>query len=156
VTVEHNGRALTPDVLADTGSPYTLFFGTASALLGVRFPDRPPETWSVKMLGDEYVAQVETVTLSLPPFDLKWTTKVGFLREPVPAGSFLGILGSRGFFDRWVVSFDYRAHRFYVEEPEGFHRRSPIGLEEQLLYEHSSESDNTQPWETGARYRGTT
>ena len=63
--------------------------------------------------------------LMLPPFDdLVWRAEVGLLVEDLPL-PFSGVLGTAGFFDRWVVSFNYSQSYFVVEEPETFRKRLP-------------------------------
>lgn len=66
------------------------------------------------------------MSLTLPPFnDLTWDTDVDFFIDDWEM-PFEGILGERGFLDRWVVSFNRPGGYFVVEEPQAFTQRMPI------------------------------
>lgn len=84
-----------------------------------------------RIIGGEWPAQTELVTLTLEPFaDLSWEAEVDFLVDdpgPLP----YGLLGQEGFLDKWVISFNYYRSYFVVEPIEEFEQRlSPDPYEE--------------------------
>jgi hypothetical protein len=85
-----------------------------------------------RLLGGEWWAHREMVTLCLPPFeDVVWESEVDFLiHDPGPLP--FGILGQEGFLDKWVVSFNYYDSYFVVEPIEDFQRRIPIDPFEEM------------------------
>ena len=67
---------------------------------------------------DVHLAQVELSLFAAPMVDddgerVSWFADVGFIRE-WPAAEFKVLLGHRGFFDQWQVSFAARELRFTV------------------------------------------
>jgi len=118
--------------LVDTGAPVTIFDrGTADAL-DVDFEKLPRKMSRQKLGGKEREAQLERVTLTLSPFDdLRWDAEVGFLVEDwgMP---FAGLLGTEGFLDLWMVTFNAAENYFIVEEPESFAGRLPPDIESEF------------------------
>lgn len=117
--------------LADTGAPFTLFDKSTGDALGVDFSREDAHREKHKIAGDERIAQIEEVELTIPAFgeDLRWTTEVGFflLDWGMPFG---GLLGQVGFLDRWVVAFNY-PKSFVIEERESYtSRQLPIAVED--------------------------
>lgn len=115
----------TARALVDSGAPSTLFDRGMGEALDVDYEKVPRRMTSHQLAGDEYAAQVETVTMTLDAFpDLTWEAEVSFLVEDwgMP---FQGLLGTRGFLDRWVVTFHVAENSFYVEEPDSFASRIP-------------------------------
>lgn len=89
--------------------------------------DRP-----LKVLGGRHTARVSTATLELPPFEgLHWTAEVLFLHEDLDL-SFAGLLGNRGFLDRWVASFNFYDGYFIIEERDAFVERLGVDPIEQV------------------------
>lgn len=70
------------------------------------------------------MAQVEEVELIIPAFgeSLRWTAEVSFFLQDW--NMTFGLLGQSGFFDHWVVSFDYPS-TFVIEERQSYQSRSP-------------------------------
>lgn len=129
VTLAHADLDWTVRALIDTGAPYTLFDRGAGDALGVDFERSDARRRWHKISGGTYLAQVEMVHLTLPPFDdLAWETEVDFFRTDwgMP---FAGLLGTEGFLDRWVVTFNRYENYFVVEEPDGFAERLPPDFE---------------------------
>lgn len=109
----------------DTGAPFTLFDKATGDALGIDFSRDGARREMHKIAGGEYLAQVEKVRLIIPAFGetLRWTAEVGFFT--VDWGmTFGGLLGQEGFFDHWVVSFDY-PHSFVIEERHSYATRLP-------------------------------
>ena len=124
--------------LIDTGAPRTLFGRAVGDMLGVEVP-HGPAPGRARMLGGIWDIDFEYVTLTLPPFnDISWETEVGFFRDYLDL-PFEGLLGTQGFLDRWVVSFDYYGSRFVVEERETFIKRLPVDIEREFLERYDSE-----------------
>lgn len=91
-----------------------------------------------RIAGGRWLTQLETVELTLSPFeDLTWTAEVRFLFQDW--GLQFAILGQEGFLDRWVVSFNYLRNYFVVEEPESFETRLPPDVEEE--FERAEQAD---------------
>ena len=112
VRLERDGLSVSVVVLIDTGAPFTLFAQGVGEALGVNWD---PNVRRAKHTigGGQHVAQLETVRLTLPPFEeLSWETDVGFLVNgcELPLG---GVLGHQGFLDRGEVSFNYY-HSYFV------------------------------------------
>ncbi len=107
-------------------------------MLGIGVPSGPP-AGTARMLGRTWDVDFEFVTLTLPPFnDISWETEVGFFREAVDL-PFEGLLGTQGFLDHWVVSFDYYGSQFVVEERESFANRLPVDVAKEFLERYDSE-----------------
>jgi len=93
-------------------------------------PGVPVET--VTLLGGTHKAERHLVMLTLPPFHgMSWETEVLFLREELDV-AFAGLLGTVGFLDRWVVSFNYYDNYFVVEERDSFQDRIPKDMEQEF------------------------
>lgn len=100
--------------------------------LGVDYDKAPRKMQRHQLAGREHTAQLERVTLTLGAFpDLQWEAEVGFLVDDwgMP---FQGLLGTRGFLDRWVVTFNVSENAFYVEEPTSFMSRIPPDAAEEF------------------------
>lgn len=116
---------ITVRALIDTGAPNTFFDSSVAEALQLNIsPLRA--TRRVRVLGNVFPAEPTTVTLSLPPFDdICWETEVMVLAVELDL-PFAGCLGSQGFLDRWVVSFNYYDSYFVVEERNVFVQRMPV------------------------------
>lgn len=84
------------------------------------------------MLGGQWPTQIEDVDLSLVGYDEEWTASVEFVTDPLLQMPFQGVLGSRGFFDRFVVTFNQYYGYFDVElaanvEPPARNTAQPPG-----------------------------
>ncbi len=112
--------------LIDTGAPATFFDAAIAEALHVRLGEPGASFEKVTVLGATHKAERHLVHLTLPPFeDMSWETEVLFLREDLNL-AFAGCLGTVGFLDRWVVSFNYYDSYFVVEERDSFQARMPI------------------------------
>ncbi|MDQ6783012.1 MAG: hypothetical protein M3063_06150 [Actinomycetota bacterium] len=84
VTVALDDLSIRAKALIDTGSPRTIFPRGVGDLLSVDFPQYSFEgTKNIRLLGHDWPAISETVTLSLEPFgaDLAWEAEVDFVLE---------------------------------------------------------------------------
>lgn len=101
--------------------------------LGIRLGEPGSPTEQLTILGATRRAERHMVHLTLPPFhDMEWETEVLFLREDLNL-AFAGLLGTIGFLDRWVVSFNYYDSYFVVEERDGFRDRIPKDMADEFL-----------------------
>ena len=93
----------------------------------------------MRLLGTSHKAERHFVRLMLPPFgDVSWETEVFFLREELDL-PFAGCLGTLGFLDRWVVSFNAYDNYFVVEERDSFVNRFPADPYEVFQQQFDSE-----------------
>ena len=96
--------------LVDSGADLCLFPSALALLLGLRLSQM--RTAPVAGLGGRPgVAYLETVTLDLG-FDILVQTEVGFTTGLNFLG--IGLLGQRGFFDRFRVCFDLPGRVFTI------------------------------------------
>ena len=108
----------TTRALIDSGSPITVFDGATAEALTIRLGQSGARTGSVALLGARRAIQVEYVHLCLPDYpEYQWETEVAFITDLGFQMPFQGILGSRGFLDRFAVTLDYYNTRFIVEQP---------------------------------------
>lgn len=116
--------------LVDTGAPHTLFDRGVGDALNVQYRSSGQRRTHT-IAGGHHLAQVETASLTLSPFDdLSWETDADFFVNDwgMP---YAGVLGQQGFLDRWVVTFNYADRYFVVEEPETFRARLPVEAEDE-------------------------
>lgn len=120
--------------LIDTGCHRTVFPRGAGEALGLEFPPARESAGLTKHFlgGTSCFAISRLVTLRLVEgfADLSWEAEVDFLIEDdvLP----FGLLGSEGFLNKWVVSFNYYGNYFVVEPIEDFERRVPLDEFEEL------------------------
>jgi hypothetical protein len=108
--------SISTKALIDTGSPRTVLPRGVGDLLGIEFPRyRTDATKKIRLLGGDWAAITETVTLKLLPFDddLTWEAEVDFLIEEQLS---FALLGYEGFLNRWAVTFN-AAFGYFVIEP---------------------------------------
>lgn len=125
--------------LIDTGAPVTIFDRGVAEALGIEMgrPGAPVE--DVYLLGSPRKAERAMIHIALPPFnDMAWETEALFLREELDL-AFAGLLGTVGFLDRWVVSFNYYDSYFVVEERDSFVTRMPVDVYDEFQRNYDSE-----------------
>ena len=95
----------------------------------------------IEILGDHRRIAPATVQLTLPPFeDVSWRATVWFFEDEYNEDTFdveFGLLGTAGFLDQWVVTFNFRDNYFVVETRDDFVERLPIDpfIEFQRLFD---------------------
>ena len=101
-------------LLADTGSEYTLVNVAFARRLGIA--NQLSENWSETILigGASRTAKFATVLVEIPGFD-PYEAPVGFVDNWEGVAN-SGVLGQRGFFDRFGVVFDRANRRFGLME----------------------------------------
>ncbi|HEX8001562.1 MAG TPA: hypothetical protein VF519_02590 [Mycobacteriales bacterium] len=115
VVAHHGPRSARVSALLDTGSLQTVFDHHVAGELGIALGRKGAEQRMLRLLGGTWTVQFEHVDLALAGTDEFWAARVGFLTAPGPRLPALGLLGSAGFFDRYVVTFAEYHDRVTVE-----------------------------------------
>lgn len=118
--------------LIDTGSPRTVLPRGVGDLLGIEFPQfRSEASKKIRLLGQDWAAITETVTLGLPPFDddLTWSAEVDFMVDEELS---FALLGYEGFLNRWAVSFNAAFGYFVIEPADEYGERLDSSVLEEL------------------------
>jgi hypothetical protein len=114
----------TTRALIDTGSPLTVFDRGVAEALCINIGYTGANTGWVALLGAGRHIQFEYVDLTLPHYpDLTWTARVAFVTDRSFQMPFQGILGSEGFLDKFVVTFNVYENFFLVENPDDWAER---------------------------------
>jgi hypothetical protein len=90
------------------------------------------------MVGKSWAAHLVPVTIELVAFrGYGWPAEMAFLLDdwPIP----YGILGHRGFLDRWAVTFNAYKNYFVIEAPDDFERRMPVDMAKEFETKYDSE-----------------
>ncbi|MBW3640203.1 MAG: hypothetical protein KY451_10190, partial [Actinobacteria bacterium] len=124
--------------LVDTGAPVTFFDRGVADALGVRLGRAGADVGAVRILGGHWQVEFEHVqiTLAADP-TASWPARVAFVKDPALQMPFQGVLGTEGFLDKFVVTFNKYYDYFLVERPSDWHAR--IG--EQLTDEPTDRPD---------------
>jgi hypothetical protein len=114
----------TCQALVDSGAPRTVFDRGAADAIGVRMNNAGAKSIVIRLLGDTWPAQLETVDISLPAIPrTTWSTEVAFVKNPEFRMPFQGVLGTEGFLDRFAVTFNVYHNYFVIETADEFHQR---------------------------------
>lgn len=110
--------------LIDTGAPITFFDRGAADALGVRIGRAGAETGSMRVFGGHWSVQFEYVQLTLiADPESNWPARVALVKDPALQMPFQGVLGTEGFLDKYVVTFNKYYDYFLVERPAGWQAR---------------------------------
>ena len=102
IPIEVIGRQAVPyEVLVDSGADINIFDAEIGTLAGIDVQAGEPSTL-VGATGVEEIFYLHTVDLLIG--DVKFRTTVGFLPNMTRNG--YGVVGQRGFFDKFIVKFD--------------------------------------------------
>lgn len=105
--------------MVDTGAPVTFFDRGVADALNVRIRPAGAELGWVTILGGTWQVQYEDVDLSVPNTrGLAWTARVAFVLDKRLQMPFQGVLGSRGFLDRFAVMFNQYYDYFIIDAPD--------------------------------------
>ena len=110
VTLSHGEKALEHEVLIDSGADMCLFDAAIGEYLGLDV-ESGEEAVLAGVTGGGELFYWHTVILRVGIRDLK--TRVGFTRD---IASSYGIAGQKGFFDAFVVTFDYKKQEIELKE----------------------------------------
>lgn len=132
--------------LIDTGAPTCVFPLGAAKALGFDM-SRVGFQHTVEMVGREMAAEYKHVTLELHRWPgHHWEAEVAFLAAEWPMN--FGVLGHRGFLDRWAVTFNAYKTYFVVEQPSEFEERLPQEAARPLdPYEEFQSQFHDSEWE---------
>jgi len=130
--------------LVDTGSPICVFPAGAAEALGIEVGRWDTPGTTVHILGRPWVAEFHHIVFEIPQFEGdSWETEVAFLVDEIAMP--YGLLGHRGFLDRWTVTFHYYDNYFMIERPDDFERRQGIDPDQLATGSHDSEWDRPGP-----------
>ena len=107
-----SGRFVNVDALVDTGADVSLFPNSMASKLGIELPTSPGLTIG-SPIGSTTAYRLAEVQLEIrrPPDVLRWRTSIGFVDRPLP----YAILGTRGFFEFFRLSYDASQHLFDLD-----------------------------------------
>jgi hypothetical protein len=101
----------------------------------------------MRILGGHWTVQFEhvQVTLVADP-DASWQARIAFVKDPALQMPFQGALGTEGFLDKFVVTFNKYYDYFLVERPAEWQER--VGDQ---LFDEPSDRPDIQ-WERPRRF----
>lgn len=111
VAVEHEGRVLFYEVLVDSGADLCIFDAEIGEALGIDV-ERGARQDVAGLTGVSEPYFMHEVTLRVGGHPHR--TKVGFMSSMGRYGH--GIVGQLGFFDRYIVKFDYAKEEVELKE----------------------------------------
>ncbi len=111
VSIEHQSRSISYEVLVDSGADFCIFDAQIGELLGIDVESGVVQKVG-GITGDVQLYFLHTVTLRVGGWP--YTTAVGFL--PAIAKIGYGVVGQNGFFDRFIVTFDYDKEEIELKE----------------------------------------
>lgn len=98
----------------------------------------------VHLLGRPWPAEFHMVALEIPQFEgYSWETEVAFLIEDIAMP--YGLLGQKGFLDRWTVTFHFHKNYFLVERPDEFEKRMGFDPDHMATGHYDSEWERPSP-----------
>ncbi len=116
------GAPVSTKLLVDSGSEYTLVTGAFARRLGIQDLLSRDHSDTVLMGGQQLLAELHPATLTIGSF-APYEAVIGFVRNWNFVHS--GILGQRGFFDRFGVLFDRVNARFGLVDHEHWDEEFP-------------------------------
>jgi hypothetical protein len=128
--------------LIDSGAPITVFDRGVADALNIRVGRTGAETGSIRILGGDWTVQFEVVDLSLIADEsVSWAARAAFVKSPDLQMPFQGLLGTDGFLDRFVVTFNKYYDYFLIEQPDNWEARAPLG------FDPSASADDDPQWQ---------
>ncbi len=112
VTISANGREVRYAALIDSGADFNIFDGAIGDYLGLDVRKGQKENFGGIQAGCKAEAFLHRVTLSVGGWDYK--TTVGFSYDIAKYGH--GVLGQKGFFNIFMVKFDYQKEKIELKE----------------------------------------
>ncbi len=110
--------------LVDTGAPISFFDRGVADALGIRLGRSGADVGSMRILGGHWPVQLEDVQIILVADPgACWQARVAFVKDPKLQMPFQGVLGTEGFLDKFVVTFNKYYDYFLVERPAEWQRR---------------------------------
>lgn len=112
VTISFGKRSLRYDALIDSGADFCIVPGEIGEYLGIKVKSGQKQYFGGIQEQKGSVAFIHEITLNVGGFDYK--TTIGFSFEIAVQG--YGILGQKGFFNIFVVRFDYKTGDIELKE----------------------------------------
>ncbi|MFA6554026.1 MAG: retropepsin-like aspartic protease [Candidatus Paceibacterota bacterium] len=113
VTLEHSGKCVRYEVLIDSGSDHCFFDTEIGEKIGIRTDNsKTKEVFGVGGKISLYYDHEVTLKIGNKSFE----TDVGFM--PNLGGNIVsyGIVGQKGFFDKFIIKFDYAKGEVEIKE----------------------------------------
>ncbi len=109
IEVSYNSISIPYEVLIDSGADVCIFDSDISELLGIDFiKGVRRELSGVTGMPDYYYLHKLTIIIN----GIKYKTEVGFMKLRIQA---FGIVGQKGFFDRFIVKFNFKKEDIEVK-----------------------------------------
>lgn len=112
VTISVNKKSLRFDVLLDSGADFSILPGEIGEYLGLKVKTGINQHFGGIQKQKDAIAYMHDVVLKIGGFDYK--TMIGFSFDI--ALQAYGILGQKGFFNIFVVKFDYKKEEIELKE----------------------------------------
>lgn len=111
VELVYRDRAVSFEVLVDSGADFCIFHGQLAEVLGINMSKgREEQVYGITGIEETYY--VHPVTLVVGGW--KYQIEAGFLPEMTPKA--FGVVGQKGFFDLFIVKFDLLKEEVELKE----------------------------------------
>ncbi len=111
IEISYNNRAVFYEVLVDSGADFCIFDAQIAEILGIMvLKGEKQEVWGITGIGEPYYVHEVVLKVGGWPH----TVRVGFLPNIARMG--YGVVGQKGFFDIFVVRFDYKKEEIELIE----------------------------------------
>jgi len=112
IKIFHNDKVLRYDALIDSGADFCIFDAEIGEYLGIDIQSGLKEMFGgIQELGNAF-AYLHKLDLNIGGWDYK--TIIGFSYDIAKHG--FGILGQKGFFNIFIVKFDYKKEQIELKE----------------------------------------
>lgn len=92
--------------------------------LNIRLGNTGAERGAIRVLGGHWPVQFEVVQAELVAHpETSWSVRAAFVTDPALQMPFQGVLGTEGFLDKFVVTFNKYYDYFMVERPDDWEQR---------------------------------
>jgi aspartyl protease len=111
IEITYEERSIKYEALVDSGADFCIFDAQIAAILGIQVENgQSREVAGITGTKEKYY--VHSITLKIGGWPYK--TDVGFLPNIARLG--YGVVGQRGFFDKFVVKFDLQKEEIELNE----------------------------------------
>ena len=111
IELKHGSQSIRYEVLVDSGADMCIFPGDIGRAIGLDI--EAGEQFELGgVTGDRRIGYFHRVALIVGKYS--YTTRVGFM-DTMREGAF-GMLGQKGFFDRFVIKFDYAEQKVILHK----------------------------------------
>lgn len=113
LTIEYQSRSISYEVLVDSGADFCVFDAQIGELLGIDVESGIRQNMSgITGVIQPYYLHMVTLRVGGWPY----TAAVGFLPNIANVG--YGVVGQKGFFDRFIVKFYYEKEEIELKEKQ--------------------------------------